>query len=76
MECTRDGESVAGQVLEVEVPQSSDKQVFEASISKNDLDQMRTLVKRSLECTQELEITCLSSPLNVRHFPSYSLNIV
>lgn len=64
VECTGDGESVAGQIFEADVPQLSDKQVFEATISKNDLAQMRTLIDRSLECTQELEIECLGAPLN------------
>ena len=58
---------MAGEELKSEVEECSGKGCFEFEnpYPENDLAQMRTLVDRSLECHQEVEIKCIGAPLQV-----------
>ena len=63
-----DEKTTAGKIFEVDVPKCTGQHCFpfEVPLSENDLAQMRSLVDRSSECLQEIEIKCLGAPLNVR----------
>ena len=58
---------MAGEELKSEVQECSGQSCyeFENPYEENDLAQMRTLVARSLECHQEVEIKCIGAPLQV-----------
>ena len=58
---------MAGDILEEAVVNCSEEECFHFEIpySESDLHQMRSLVDRSLECSQEIIIECLGAPLKV-----------
>jgi len=64
VEC-KDGDTTAGKVFQVDVPQCSGQYCFKfvVPLPENDLAQMKNLVDRSLECAQQIEIKCLGAPL-------------
>ena len=62
--------TVAGDTLEAEVAICSGQGCHhaEAPYATNYIDQMRNLVERSLECSQEVQIRCLGAPLKVSFY--------
>ena len=74
-----DGETTAGKIFEVDVPQCTGQHCFPfvVPLTENDLAQMRSLVDRSSECLQKIDIKCLGAPLKVsKALPlSYALKL-
>ena len=62
-----EGITVAGDTLEAEVAICSGHGCHHAKApyATNYIDQMRSLVERSLECYQQVQIHCLGAPLKV-----------
>ena len=71
-----EGISVAGDVLDAEVDMCSGQSCYhnETEYGENQIEQMKSLVERSLECSQEIKINCLSAPLKVCFFFQISTN--
>ena len=58
---------MAGEILEEDVVNCPKEGCvhFEVPYTESELHQMRSLVDRSLECSQEIIIECLGAPLKV-----------
>ena len=61
---------MAGAILDAEVDVCSGQYCHcaKAQYSDDEMDQLRTLVEHSLECSQEVQINCLGAPLKVSFF--------
>ena len=62
---------MAGDIFEEDVVNCSEEGCvhFEVPYTESDLHQMRSLVDRSLECSQEIIIECLGAALKVSLLP-------